>query len=267
MILTHKTFFRFRWALICCLLLAAAFGWAMQNKSLRLQPAKQVKATPSATAVTDTVCDPRLLGEFSDRMRNLELNRTHCTVEASLDMIDGQDSSRTARGITYIFCRNGKDFYCRVGEAETIHQGAVNVFIRYDLKRVVLSSRDIPIQQPLVAPHALLRYIRNESYSLRVATTGRRRTLSLLNEHHLACKEISLTYDTVSGKLQSMLTRQTDLQDPLNPQRDRITRLQISMSAPSGKPNRYRAVSDVLLNENGKWKLTGEFAGYKLIML
>jgi hypothetical protein len=254
-----------RWLLFTCLLLIAVAGWTLGHESRR--PAKASAKTPVPTAAADTAYDPKLLQEFSERLRSLDLNREHCLVEARLDMIDGQDTSRTARGLSYIFCRNGKDFYCRVGEAETIHTGTRNLFIRRDLRRVVLSSRDIPLRQPLAAPEALLRYIRNESYRLRAYTAGSKRTLSLLNEHHLACKEISLTYDTASRKLQSVMTRLTDLQNPTNPRRDRVTILRILRSAGSGRPEHYRAVSDVVQKENGKWKLTGEFAGYKLIML
>ncbi|MFB9844040.1 hypothetical protein [Mucilaginibacter ginsenosidivorans] len=263
--MSHKPKFRrnIRWAMLFSLLLATLLGWAVEHHKRQAAP----KTAPGPDAAPAVAYDPALLQELADKLRTLDLNQPRCLIEGSIDLTDGQDTASSARDLAYIFCRNGKDFYGRLGDAETIHHGTQNIYIRHDLKRVVLSAQAITLRPPMVAAGALLAYLRNESYSLRASVSGRSRTLSLVNEHHLACKEISLTYDTLSGKPQRVLTRTPDLSDPANPEKDRVTTLRILHSAASGKPGRYTAPADVVQKENGKWKLTGKYAGYKLIML
>jgi hypothetical protein len=208
-----------------------------------------------------------LLREFARRLQVLDLNRDHCLIEGSIDMSAGGDTSRNVRALPYLYCRSGKDFYCRLGDAETIHLGTQNIFIRNDLKRVVLSSRTIKPPSPLAGAAALLAYLKNESYRLRSVVSGSSRTIRLVNEYHLACKELSLTYDTLSGKAERIETRSPDPGDPYNTKRDRTVTLHIRHTSASGNPRHYRAPGDILRRQNGKWTLTGRFAGYQLTLL
>lgn len=211
--------------------------------------------------------DPALLNKFSDLARAMDFNRSHCTYEGLVNITDGADTSNNVHDAGFLFCRSRGTYYYRAGNTETIHQGKLNVFIQHDQQKVVLSSQEIKVKAPLTGIPAITAMLRSEDYVLTGNITGSKKTLAVTNEHHITCKEIAMTYDTVSGKLEHILTRFSDFGDPLNKQRDRVTDVKILQIEDKAKLSLYPGFNDVLIKTAAGWQLTARYANYELIIL
>jgi hypothetical protein len=211
--------------------------------------------------------DPVLLSKFKELTQELDFAKPHCTYAGTINIIDGKDSASTVLGIKFLFCRANKDFYYQVANTETIHQNGINVFIQHEQGKVVLSDQDMPLKSPVINLEELQKKLQYESYHLTSKMTGNSKVLSLLNDTHVTCKEISITYDTLSNKIEKLNTRLSDFSDPLNKKKDRLVELLITRVEDTGRLSKYPSVNDVVYQEDGKWKLTAKYAKYELIIL
>jgi hypothetical protein len=110
-----------------------------------------------------------------------------------------------------------------------------------------------------------LEKVRSEKYELISLINGRSGKLSLLNEHHVSCKELSVTYDTLTKKLNSVLLRYSDIADPLNKKRDR--KVEIDVSQVEANARKHPGVKDIIKEDEGKITLLPKYTDYELITL
>jgi hypothetical protein len=246
-------------ATVTCL--ALAVGHHKKNSvTLQKQP------LPRASR-KDTVYDPLLLKKFETVCHELDFNRRHCSYSGTISITDGKDSSNTVLDIKFLFCKAGSDFYYQLGNTETLHQNGLHVFIQHEQNRVVLSNPSSAMKMPVADIASLQKNLRSENYELVSRIAGSSRTLSFLNDTHITCKEFSVSYDTLSGKLQRIYTRLSDFGDPLNKKNDRVVDLRVRTLGDKGDLSVYPSVRDVLYQVGGKWRLTAKYSGYELIMM
>ncbi|HWZ16552.1 MAG TPA: hypothetical protein VNW95_15035 [Mucilaginibacter sp.] len=215
----------------------------------------------------DTVYDPSLLGKMESVCREFDFNRRDCSYSGTVNVTDGKDSANTVRDLKFLFCKAGADFYYQIGNTETIHQDGLHVFIQHEQNKVVLSSPSVAMKTPVADIASLQKNLRSEKYELVSHSVGSSRTLSLLNDTHITCKEFSVSYDTVSGKLQRIFTRLSDFGDPLNKKNDRVVDIWLRTLEDRGDLALYPSVKDVLYQAGGKWRLTTKYSGYELIIM
>ena len=72
---------------------------------------------------------------------------------------------------------------------------------------MVLSRQEIRMKGPNYTPDSLGKVFQGESYDMVTRTDSGTRTISAINERHISCKELSASYDTVTGKLRRIYTR------------------------------------------------------------
>jgi hypothetical protein len=232
------------------------------------------KATPIIKQVVQTALkepeihyDPLLLNKFKELTEQLDFNKPNYTYAGAISMIDGKDSTHTVSRAKFLFSRTDKDYYYQMDNMETIHQHGINVFVQKEQKKVVLSARDVPVKSLAGSLQLLQKSLQDESYRLVSKTAGSTKTLSLLNDTHISCKELSVTYDTLANRIQKINMRLSDFNDPLNKKKDRLVELMVTRMEDMGRPSRYMSVSDVVYQQDGKWKLTEKYAQYELIIL
>jgi hypothetical protein len=211
------------------------------------------------------VYDPVLLKRFITTIHSLDFNKPKCTYKGVIDMTDGNDTSNNARGLKFSFCRSGDDYYYQLGSNEIIHRDSLNLYIQHDQRKIVLSKRAIVIKPPTNDLALVEKDIRSESYLLKSTFNGTNQTLSLLNEHHITCKELSVTLDTASGRLERIYTRLTDFGSPVNKNRDRVMRVDITLIKDEVNMQLYPAVKDILKKNGNKWELAAAYKDYELI--
>ncbi|MFI5160459.1 MAG: hypothetical protein ACHQHN_04240 [Sphingobacteriales bacterium] len=245
----------------CVVLVTLAVGRLPKRSPAERKPA--IAKSVERPAVYDSV----LLTRFTQTIRSLDFNRRECTYRGIISMHDPGDSLNNVRGLEFLFARSGDDYYYKVGNAEIIHRTHTNLFIQNDQQRVVLSDQGIELKAPMGDLIALEKALQSEHYQLTNAFKGHEETMSLSNEHHISCKELSVTLDTGSHKLQRIYIRLTTLSDPLNNTKDRTVEVHISELGTKANLQQYPAVDDVIDKAGRPWQLTGKYKDYKLIML
>ena len=242
-----------------------ALAWAVEfHKKDHLQP---VKKQAGVAGKQEHTYDPELLARFEKIGTQMDFNKQHCTYSGVINVDDGSDTTLTVHGIEFLFCRSGKDFYYRMGNTETIHENGLNIFIQQEQHRVVLSAQDLVVKPPVTDLHAIEKSLRYEDYDLVCNASGGLKTLSVLNGHHVTCKELSFTYDTLSGKLEKIYTRFSNLADPLNKTLDRVVDISVRSIEDKDHLEQYTSSKDVLEKRGGKWRLKSRYATYELITL
>lgn len=241
---------------------AALFAMATLNhKKVVVPPHKteQIEVAP--------VYDSVLLNKFTTTIRSLDFNRKTCTYAGIINLDDPNDTTNTIHNIRFLFSRVADDYYYQLGQVEIIHQGKINVYIQNDQHKVVISDQRIQIPPPVKDLDLIMKSLSSENYTLHNTVKGSKQTLAIINEQHLSCKELAVTMDTVSGKLERIYTRLNDFGSPMDKGKDRV--IDVSISQISGEANRrqYPAAGAIVRMKNDKWELTEKYSNYELIRL
>lgn len=241
------------------------FAMALEHRHFVMHalPKKQVTTEKKPEITYDSV----LLMKFTGTIRSLDFNRHPCTYAGVINLDDPNDTTNTVHHLNFQFCRAGDDYYYRLGNTEMIHQGKLDLFVTNDQRKVVISSKPIEMKPPVQDFNLMVKTLRSESYALTSSLKGSKQTLSLINEHHLSCKELSVTLDTASGKLERIYSRMTDIGSPMDKGKERTLDVQISEISGNADRSLYTNARDVVRMKDGKWVLNGKYSTYELIML
>lgn len=251
-------------ALATSSLTIAALGIARHKTTITKKRAAINHRTDS---VQVPACDPVLLSKMISMARSLDFNQPKCTYAGIVDMEDKNDTTNNSRNLGFLFCRSGDHYYYRLGSNEVIHQGSLNILIQNEQHKVVLSRQAISVSPPVVDLALMGKNLQSEGYTLTARFTGRHQTLSIINEEHLSIKEISVSLDTISKKLERIYIRQSDFGSPQDKHLDRITDVRITKMDSGAAIGLYPDAANVIQNKGGKQELTGKYKDYELIIL
>ena len=234
------------------------------NHKLKLPP-----KVPLTTREVDkeVVIDTVMLRKFSGLMQTIDFNKNSFTYQGKYDVTDGKDSSNNIHDLPFLYCRKGQDFYSKIGNNEAINENGLNVYIESDRKKIVVSNKPYQIKSGITDFSLLTRNIRGEGYKLISAASGGSRRILLLNEQHITCKEISVTYDTLSNVISTVRLRFTDFSDPLNNKKDRTVGIAFTKLTGQVRLGDHPSVKDVVKEKNGKIAIAPRYAAYELITL
>jgi hypothetical protein len=243
------------------LLGAGALAFALNIKTMFYHSDAPVKLKADKEIVYDTV----VLKRFTTLLQTLDFNKSNFSYAGRFNITDGKDSLANVRDLPFLFCRAGKDFYSKVGNNEVVNEDGVNIYIENDNKKVVVSKAEFRLNVAMTNLKQVVEKARSEKYELVSLVNGRSGKLSLLNEHHVSCKELSVTYDTLTKKLNSVLLRYSDIADPLNKKRDR--KVEIDVSQVEATARKHQGVKDIVKELEGKLTLLPKYSDYELITL
>lgn len=235
--------------------------------SVTLKPKSPVKTPAASRVVKDAVYDTVLLKKFSTLLKTLDFNNNRFSYTGRFNVSDGQDSSNNVHDLSFLFCRNGKTFYSKVGNNEVVNDNGANIYIENDRKKIVISNKAFQLKSAITNLGQLIKQVRGEDYQLNTTVAGNIRKISLLNEHHITCKELSVTYDTLTSKLTTVQFRFTDFSDPLNKKKERKVEIDVSKIDANGRPSEHPGIKDIVKEVNGKVVLRSKYATYELITL
>jgi len=243
---------------------AALFAMEKHGKSVKKQTETSARKEDNAAA---PVYDSLLLKRFTSAIRSLDFNRPICTYAGVINLDDPNDTSNSVHNLKFLFCRTGGGYYYRLGTTEIIHQGKLNIYVQHDQHKVVISGQQIVVQPPVKDLAGMMKYLQSENYELRNSSKGNKQTLALVNEQHLSCKELSVTLDINTGKLERIYSRLNDFGSPKDKGKDRVIDVRILQLSDRGDRSLYTSVDAVVRKENSRWALKGKYATYELIML
>lgn len=230
------------------------------------RPAPAMAPKHARAQVKEAAYDTVLLKKFSSLLQSMDFNKRSFLYEGRFNIRDGKDSSNNVKDLPFLYSKEGKAFYSKVGEDEVINSDGTNIYIEQKTKRIVFSHQEFSISPTMGNPGQLIQKMRSEDYSLIKSLSAGKEEISMVNEHHISCKELSVTADT-SGKLQKVLLRYSDVTDPLNKAKDRsveIDKIKIETDPHIG---RFPGIKDVVKETGGKMVLRERYAAYELITL
>lgn len=250
--------------LVVSSLTLVAVGFGHYSK---LAPKKQIEKKPRPDTLQAPACNPALLARMIKTARSLDFNQPDCTYRGMIDMTDENDTANSSHQLPFLFCRSGGRYYYLLGNNEVIHQDSLNIFIQNEQHKVVLSSQAIRINPPVIDLAAMGKSLQSEGYTLTSRLKGSHQTLSIINEEHLSIKEVTVSLDTVSKKLERIYIRQTDFGSPQDKHLDRVTDVRITEIQDRAVINQYPGPGGVIQRKNGHWELTNKYKDYELILL
>ncbi|HVW13049.1 MAG TPA: hypothetical protein VHB54_04465 [Mucilaginibacter sp.] len=241
-------------------LVAGAIG-----KHLGAPVKRHARHIVAASVEEPIIYDSVLLKKFISAIRSLDFNQPECTYKGIVDLEDGNDTTNNVHNLRFSFCRSGKNYYYQVGNAEIIHHDGINLYIQHDQHKIALSGEAITIKSPVTNIPLIEKTLQGEHYTLQHSQKGNMQTLSLINEHHISCKEISVTLDTVSGKLKQIYTRLTDFGSPADKNKERTMNVTLTEVKDQAEINAYPSWERFVKRSGGKWELTDAYRDYELI--
>lgn len=254
--------------LIAVLMSVALLTWGMRGRLFHkyVLPEKTPvkKNTISRTIMYDSV----LIKKFKIVAQSFNPNNTVFTYSGTLNMVDGADTTVKVKNVSFLFCRQNNNTYTKTGDAETINAHGIYLYIEHDHKRIIVSSqKSIDQKQPLPDMSKLVENLRAERYEMKNKIDGKNETISIVNEHHITCKEYAITFDTVSRKVTHFRIRLTNFNEPLNKSKEKVIDVSMGTFNESANIEQYMNTDKIVIKAGNDWKLRAPYSDYELIKL
>lgn len=158
--------------------------------------------------------------------------------------------------------------YYKLGSTETINSGGQYISIDHQAKTIVLSEQKQLTESSIGLPVKDIRSaLKAEQYKLSGKQIGHTQTMTLLNEHHISCKEYTLSYDTDTWQIIHIYARLTNFEYPLRKDKEKILDVAISRWDEQANVSQYLVAGDVVLRRGASWGTTEKFKAYELIKM
>jgi hypothetical protein len=207
-----------------------------------------------------------LMNEMMSWLKPFDTTNTSYYLNGLLTALDKTDSANAMINVPYTVCRNGKQFYLQMGKTETINNGAHYFFVDHAAQKMMLARSKQVTQSPGLPVNELYDYIRSEGFVFKKEASDNRVTaITMVNPRHIAYKELSVQYDSVSRQVKKIFMRQADVTDPLNADREKWVTLVIRDWNDDPEAAQYLNVQKFVHHKAGEWVNAPAFQDYELI--
>lgn len=188
-------------------------------------------------------------------------------VKGSMTMTDGADPQSNLNHLPFEYCVKGSELYYRNGDTEVINGQGLYLVIDHTSKKIMI-GRQKKIVNKLSIPSVndMIKALNSEQYQLLGHTTGGDQTITLSNEHHVSCKEITMSYDTVKRQIKHLYFRYTNLSAPASRSMERVVSVDISRWDGKADMDAYVKPAEVAYSTPAGWKLRKKYLDYELII-
>lgn len=165
----------------------------------------------------------------------------------------------------FTYCKKGEQLYYRMGDNEMIQLKDVNISANRGVNKMFVTPPRKIITAPQMPVDSIIALWEDDSYDITATTIDDQVTVTFLCERHVRCKELKITYNRASNKMNSVYMRLTNLSDPLNKKLDRHMSVTFNKWEEAVADNKYFKLSDYLEKEGTTWQPAGSYRQYKLI--
>jgi len=165
----------------------------------------------------------------------------------------------------FLFARRYDSIYYALGDDQILSLPDVYLTVNNAVKKIfILPSKKI--QAPFHLPvDTLLKMYSEEGYAVQVSRNPPFKTVRLFRSNHISCKEFKVTWEEEQQVLKEVSLRLTDLDDPLNNNRDKLVTVKISdwrtlVPGDLFDKNKYVQQGD------GQWMPAARLSGYELLV-
>jgi len=209
--------------------------------------------------------DPKLLSRFQLVFNKMNAPQKKIFMTGSLTTIDYSDKPIKSSSLAFVFTKNGSRYYYKLGNTETFNEDSINVYVDHELKKIVLSppTKDSTTLFSTITKN-FVKNLQDEQYDLETRMEGDRQTITMLNNHHISCKEYSVTFDTTSFDVNRIFIRLTNLTDPLKRDNEKHIDFRLNQFYLQERLESFSNRNPLSL-QNGQLKVAEKFNSYQLL--
>jgi hypothetical protein len=209
-----------------------------------------------------------LLNKFKQVCKQFNGNKKNYTLAGIMNVHDKRNPDTEMKNVNFLFCKSGGDFYYRVGQTVTINEQGLYLFIDQGSKAITLTKqKTISYDQGGFKQFGdLAASIKSENYTISSKVVGDQQTISLINEHHISCKQYALTFNKATLKISHLYMRFTNFNYP-EAENDQVVDIDISQWNDTANLNAYMSKNKVVKYINGDWKTLNEFKNYRVVKM
>jgi hypothetical protein len=184
--------------------------------------------------------------------------------------LTGPILQKKMKHVNFLLSKHENEFYYKLGNTQTLNAKGVYLYID-NAGSTILAGH----QKPLVENNGfqqllsgeMTRNLQSEHYELLSSRQGADQTISMLNEHHISCKQYALTIDTTSLRIKKIFIRYTNFNAPLRTDNEKIVTVIVNQWTNSGAPDKYLLAKDVVYKDHDKYKARGKYLKYQTVNL
>jgi len=207
-----------------------------------------------------------LLDELSNLLTRFDSSNYTYALEGSLTVIDRKDSANAMENLPYKFYKDGARFYYRLGRTETISTDQLCLYVDHDAKRILITPAKT-ILQPAVMPFKeLYNHVKEEGFNLSKSIGSASALISVKNETHMSCKELSISYDTATKNIHRIFMRLPDIIDNLDSKKETWITLVIKRWEEDPDPRSFIQQNQFIKkDEHGNWIPVPAYADFDVV--
>lgn len=225
-----------------------------------------VKNVKPKDTVETIVIDTAKLKLFTLAGKSIDFNKDQLQISGTMSIHDGSDSTADIDDAAYCFIKRDSNFYYKMNAVEMINTPSYYLQADGQQKKIMLSPHK-SINPQLMFPQIekLVTKLQEEKYSVveKPAPEGFRK-ISLLNLHHVTCKEYSITFNNSTFKPTEVFIRLTNLDDPLNPKMDKTVSMKYSEKSDLNIME-LLSIERVVARTSKGFKAINGYSGYEVI--
>jgi len=207
-----------------------------------------------------------LLGELSTLLSRFDSTNYSYWIEGSFTAIDRTDSAHAMRNVPYEFFKVGSAFHYLLGKTETISTQDICLYVDHDARKMLVTPAKNTFQPGGLQFKDLYRLVTEEGFTLSKIKESGSTLISVKNETHLSCKELSITYDSLTSNIHKIFMRLPDITDNLDPEKETWITLVIRKWDDDPNPKSFVQKNQfVKKDENGNWIAVPAYAEYDVI--
>ncbi|WP_412465577.1 hypothetical protein [Pedobacter sp. KLB.chiD] len=228
------------------------------------------KSEAMAIVVQDTVetinIDTAKLKLFAMAGKAIDFNAGELTLSGTLSVHDGNDSSVNVDNAAYCFIKKDSSFYYKMNLVEMINTNTYCVQVDGQQKKIMLSPhKSINPQFMFPQIEKLVSSLREERYRVVEMTAPEGfRKISIINPHHVTCKEYSITFNRDTFKPTEVFIRLSNLDDPLNSKMDKTILMRYSERSNLNE-TALLSIERILAKSDHGFKAVHDYTGYEVI--
>lgn len=163
------------------------------------------------------------------------------------------------------FQRKDSMLYYQLGESEMVQLQEVNISINKSVNRMFVTPPQTIVMMPHLPIDTIIALWEDERYAISTQEIDQQVTVSFVCERHVSCKELKITYNRTSGKMNNVYMRLTNLSDPFNKASDKVIDITLNRWEEGKVNDNYFTISRYLKKDAGSWQPAGAYSQYKLI--
>lgn len=213
------------------------------------------------------IYDEGLLKQFELVCSELDGSHDKIAFSGTVYMHDKADTLNKPQTLPFKMCREGNELYYQLGRTEMINSNEYYIFTDHDAERVVISEAKHLATGNIADIRKMKEALSSEEYEMKSSMQGNQKTISLVNENHITCKEYAVTFDAASYSVKRFFMRFSNMDDPLKKGNEKIIDIRITDKGADPDVTKYLDKHLPVIKEDAGWKLKQEYTQYQLIRL